>query len=262
MPETLLIIACAVFGLIIGSFLNVVIWRVPRGENLSHPGSHCPRCNHAIRAYDNIPVISWLILRGKCRDCGNPISVRYPLVEAFTGLMFALTGWLVGYSILLVPMLWFVAVCIALAMIDIDVKRLPNSLVLSSWAVVAVGLAVTAGVEGSWDQLASAGLGALAMGAAYLLLAVIYPAGMGMGDVKLAVLLGMVLGWFGVAQVAVGFFAGFLLGAIWGLVLIGSKRGGRKTALPFGPFMIAGSWAALVWGSAIAQWYSGFLAIG
>jgi leader peptidase (prepilin peptidase) / N-methyltransferase len=261
-PETLYIIACTVFGLIIGSFLNVVIWRLPRGENLSHPGSHCPRCDHAIRPYDNVPVMSWLILRGKCRDCGSPISVRYPLVEAFTGAAFALTGWLVGYSILLLPMLWFVAVCIALAMIDIDVKRLPNSLVLTSWGVVAVGLTVTAAVQDSWSHLAGAGLGALAMGAGYLLLAVIYPAGMGMGDVKLAVLLGMVLGWFGMAQVVVGFFAGFLLGAIWGLVLIATRHGGRKTALPFGPFMIAGCWAALVWGSVIVNWYSGFLAIG
>lgn len=262
MSETFLIVACAVFGLIIGSFLNVVIWRLPRGENLSHPGSHCPKCGHAIRAYDNIPVISWLVLRGKCRDCDNPISARYPLIEAFTGFAFAVTGWFVGYSILLLPLLWFAAVSIALAMIDIDVKRLPNSLVLTSWAVVGLGLAVTAAAEGTWGDLGRAALGALTMGAAYLLLAVVYPAGMGMGDVKLAVLLGMILGWFGWAEVAVGFFAGFLLGAVWGLTLIAFRRGGRKTAIPFGPFMIAGCWLALLWGSAIASWYSGFLAIG
>jgi leader peptidase (prepilin peptidase)/N-methyltransferase len=260
--ETFLIVACGVFGLIIGSFLNVVIWRLPRGENLSHPGSHCPRCEHPIRAYDNIPVLSWLVLRGRCRDCGNPISARYPLVEAFTGITFALTALVVGYSVLLIPMLWFVAAGIALAMIDIDVKRLPNSLVLMSWAVVGAELTVTAAVNDAWGSLAGAGLGGVSMGVAYLLLALVYPAGMGMGDVKLAVLLGMVLGWFGIAEVVVGFFLGFLLGAVWGLLLIAAKRGGRKTAVPFGPFMIAGCWASLLWGSDIANWYSGFLAIG
>ncbi len=262
MSETFLIVACGVFGLIIGSFLNVVIWRLPRRENLSHPGSHCPKCEHPIRAYDNIPMLSWLILRGKCRDCGNAISVRYPLVEAFTGLMFAVSGALVGYSIMLLPMLWFVAVGIALSMIDIDVKRLPNSLVLTSWAVVAGGLLLTAAMEGEWSNLAYAGLGAVCMGAVYLLLALVYPAGMGMGDVKLAVLLGMVLGWFGMAEVVVGFFLGFLLGAVYGLALIAVKRAGRKSAVPFGPFMIAGAWVALLWGAAIADWYAGFLAIG
>lgn len=259
MPTALLVPASFVFGLLIGSFLNVVIWRVPRGENLNHPGSHCPVCEHDIRPYDNIPLVSWLVLRGRCRDCRARISARYPLVEAFTGLSFAATAAWLGWTVLLIPMLWFVAVSIALALIDIDVHRLPNAIVIPSWAVVGLGLAITAVLQQQGWDLLRAILGAAAMGAAYLLLVLIYPAGMGMGDVKLAVLLGMVLGWFGWTQVVVGFFFGFFLGAIWGVALMLTGRGDRKTALPFGPFMIAGCWVALVWAVPLAGWYSDLL---
>lgn len=262
MSDALFLLAVTVLGLLIGSFLNVVIWRVPRGENLNHPSSHCPVCDHPIRPYDNIPVVSWLALRGRCRDCGTPISIRYPLVEAFTAAAFAVTAASIGISWLLLPMLWFVAVGIALAMIDIDLRRLPNSIVLSSWAAVGFGLTLTAVMEDSFGDLARAGLGALAMGGVYLLLALIYPAGMGMGDVKLAVLLGMVLGWFGWAQVVVGFFLGFLLGAVWGIGLMIVKGSGRKTAVPFGPFMIVGCWLALLWGQQLANWYGDILPTG
>ena len=256
---TVLCVVLFVLGLLIGSFLNVVIWRVPRGESINHPSSHCPGCGHPIRAYDNIPVVSWLLLRGKCRDCGEPISVRYPLVELATGLAFAATGALLGLTLLLVPMLWFVAAAISIFMIDIDVRKIPNAIVIPSWVVVGVGLAITGLVEPDTGNVLRAALGALAMGGAYLLLALLYPAGMGMGDVKLAVLLGMVLGWFGWSQVLVGFFAGFLFGAVWGLGVILVRRGGRKTAVPFAPFMIVGTVFALLFGSAVAGWYAGLL---
>lgn len=258
----MLIAAALVFGLLIGSFLNVVIWRVPRGESLSHPGSHCPNCDHAIRPHDNVPLVSWLVLRGRCRDCAATISVRYPLVELATGVAFAGTAAWLGLTVLLLPMWWFAAVSIALALIDIDVKRLPNAIVLTSWGVIGLGLVATAAVEGTWGAMTRAAIGAVVMGGAYVLLVVIYPAGMGMGDVKLAVLLGMVLGWFGWAQLIVGFFLGFLLGALWGVGLMVTKRGGRKTAVPFGPFMIAGAWLALWCAPAIATWYGGLLATG
>ena len=251
--------ALFVFGLIVGSFLNVVIWRVPRGENLNHPGSHCPRCGHRIRPWDNVPVISWLLLRGRCRDCQASISARYPLVELATAVAFAVTGLLIGLSVLLIPMLWFVAAAIALFMIDIDIRKLPNAIVLSSWLVVGLGLLVTAAALEEWGSLVRAGAGAMVMGGCYFLIALLFPAGMGMGDVKLAVLLGMVLGWFGWPQVLVGFFAGFLLGAVWGLLLMAFRGAGRKTAIPFGPFMILGSFVALLWGSLLASWYSGVL---
>lgn len=244
-----------VFGLLIGSFLNVVIWRLPRGENLSHPGSHCPRCDHPIRPRDNIPVLSWLLLRGRCRDCSAPISPRYPAVELVTGIAFGITGAAIGLSVLLLPMLWFVAVAIAIFMIDIDLRRIPNAIVVPSWLVVAAGLAITAAVEATWSDLWRALAASAAMGAAYLALALVYPGGMGMGDVKLALLLGLVLGWFGWPQVIVGFFAGFLLGAVWGAVGMLTGRAGRKTALPFAPFMIAGTFLALFVGEAVGGWY-------
>lgn len=248
-----------VLGLLIGSFLNVVIWRVPRGESINSPSSHCPSCGHPIRAYDNIPVVSWLVLRGRCRDCGATISVRYPLVELATALAFAVTTVLVGPSLLLIPMLWFVAAAIALFMIDIDLRRVPNAIVIPSWGVVGVGLLATAVVQNQLGSAVRAGLAALAMGLAYFALALVYPGGMGMGDVKLAVLLAMVLGWFGWGQVLVGFFAGFLFGAVWGIAVILVRKGGRKTAVPFAPFMILGAVFALLWGQSVADWYAGLL---
>ena len=135
----LVVAVATLVGLAIGSFLNVVIWRVPRGESVAHPPSACPRCGHAIRSRDNVPVLSWLLLRGRCRDCGNPISVRYPLVEAGTALLFAVTAWSVGASWILPALLFLVAISVALALIDIDTKRLPDAIVLPSYPV-ALGL--------------------------------------------------------------------------------------------------------------------------
>lgn len=249
-------VVCAVLGLLVGSFLNVVIWRVPRGESIAHPPSHCPGCGHPIRPRDNIPVLSWLLLRGRCRDCQTPISWRYPAVEAATALAFGITGAWVGLQVLLLPMLWFVGSGIALLLIDIDVKRLPNAIVLPSIGVVAAGLVAVAVVEGTYESLLRAVVSALVMGAAFLALALIAPGGMGMGDVKLSILLGLVLGWFGVAQVIVGFFAAFLFGSLWGLGLMATGRAGRKTAIPFGPFMIVGAWFSLAWAPVVAAWYS------
>ncbi len=247
------------FGLLIGSFLNVVIWRLPRGESLAQPPSHCPSCGHSIRAYDNIPVVSWLLLRGKCRDCAAPISVRYPLVELGTGLAFAATGAFVGWSVLLPFALWFTAACIALALIDLDHKRLPNVLTLSTYAVVVAGFAVTAAVQGEWLRFGQALLGGLALAAAYALLATLVPAGMGWGDVKLALSLGTVLGWYGWSYVVVGGFGAFVLGAIVGVAAMVAGKAGRKSALPFGPFMIAATVLALAVAQPIADWYGQLL---
>src|ERR1700712_4336651 len=130
-------VLCAVVGLAIGSFLNVVIWRVPRGESVVRPGSHCPSCDHPVRPYDDIPVVSWLLLRGRCRDCGEPISARYPLVEAGTSALFVVIAVHFGFSWALPAYLYLAAIGVALAMIDIDVHRLPNKIVLPSYGVVA-----------------------------------------------------------------------------------------------------------------------------
>ncbi|MCB0921050.1 MAG: prepilin peptidase [Actinobacteria bacterium] len=251
-----MVVIAGLFGLLIGSFLNVVVWRLPRSESLSHPGSHCPVCNHPIRPYDNIPVVSWLVLRGRCRDCGARISARYPLVEAATGLLFGLTAWWVGLSVLLPFALWFMAACIALFLIDLEVKRLPNTLTLSTYLVALAGFTLTAAVEDSWSALVRALIGGLALALVYALLAALFPRGMGWGDAKLALSLGSAMSWVGWGPLIVGGFGAFVLGAVFGVAAIVAGRAGRKSALPFGPFMIVAALLAIGWGQWIADWYT------
>ena len=252
-----LALACLILGLIIGSFLNVVIWRVPRGESIVSPPSACPSCGHKIRAHDNIPVVSWLILRGKCRDCGAPISGRYPLVELGTGVLFTVMAARFGLSWELPAYLYLAAISVALALIDLDVKRLPNVIVMPSYVVAGLLLLLPAVLMPNWPDYLNAWLGAVALFAFYFLLAFIYPAGMGFGDVKLAGVLGLYLGWLGWGPVIVGGFLGFLLGAVVGIGILLARKGGRKTAIPFGPFMLAGTLLAVLWGQALADVYVG-----
>ncbi|OPZ75933.1 MAG: Type 4 prepilin-like proteins leader peptide-processing enzyme [Actinobacteria bacterium ADurb.Bin444] len=254
-----MVVIAGLFGLLIGSFLNVVVWRLPRGESLSHPGSHCPVCEHGIRPYDNIPVVSWVVLRGRCRDCGTRISARYPLVEMATGVLFGLTAWWVGFSVLLPFALWFTAACIALFLIDLEVRRLPNSLTLSTYVVVLVGFTLTAVAEDLWASFVRALVGGLALALVYALLAAFFPRGMGWGDAKLALSLGSVMAWVGWGALIVGGFGAFVLGAVWGVGAIVVGKAGRKSALPFGPFMIVAALLARVWGQQIADWYTNSL---
>ena len=238
-------------GLMIGSFLNVVVYRVPAGVSVVSPPSACPRCDTQIRNRHNVPVLGWLMLRGRCYDCRAPISVRYPLVEALTGTLFAITTAVLLHRHLgaAVPaFLYLVAVGVALALIDLDTMRLPNSIVLPSYPVVAALLLLAAALRHDWDALLRALIGGGALFAGYFALAFAYPAGMGFGDVKLAGLLGGALAFLSWPAFAVGSFAGFVLGGVGGVLVLASGRGGRKTAIPFGPFMIAGAllavWAA------------------
>ena len=252
------VIVVGVFGLVIGSFLNVVVWRVPRGESIVSPPSACPRCGHAIRAYDNIPVVSWLVLRGHCRDCGEPISRRYPLVEAATGVLFALTAWFTGVSWTLPALLYLVAVSVALALIDLDVHRLPDAIVLPSYVVALALLALAAwnpAGTADWGALVRALVGALSLLAVYLVMRVVYPRGMGLGDVKLAGVLGLYLGWFGWAPIVVGWFAAFVFGGLYSLALLATRRAGRTSGIPFGPWMLLGAVAGIVAGRAVGTWY-------
>ena len=277
---TPLITSAGVFGLLIGSFLNVVIWRVPRGESLL-PNSHCPKCDAPIRPLQNVPVVSWLVLRGRCANCGNRISVRYPLVEITTGVAFGLVAWwvtnrvgaatLVGAAdalsaiaawLVLTAYLWLAAISIALTLIDLEHQRLPDAIVLPSIAVVTVLLGLAAALTGNWAQLVSTLAGAAILFVAYFTIVLIYPRGLGGGDVKLAPLLGAALGFVGWDALAVGAFAGFVLGAFYGLSLIALRRGGRKTEIPFGPFMIAGAWLGLWVGPALMHAYLSFWALG
>jgi leader peptidase (prepilin peptidase) / N-methyltransferase len=237
-----------VLGLAIGSFLNVVIYRVPAGESIVSPPSKCPNCGAEIRNRHNVPVLGWLMLRGKCYDCKAPISARYPLVEALTGALFAVVTLRVLHLDLpwaLPAYLYFVAIGVALTMIDVDTKRLPNAIVLPSYPVLAVLLTISAGVERDWWSLARAGIGAAILFAFYLVLTFAYPAGMGMGDVKLSGVLGGILGYLSWSTLAVGAFGGFLLGSLGGIFVLATRRGNRKTAIPFGPYMIAAAMLAI-----------------
>jgi leader peptidase (prepilin peptidase)/N-methyltransferase len=250
-----LVVLVALTGLVVGSFLNVVIWRVPRGESIVSPPSHCPSCDQPVRPRDNIPVVSWLLLRGRCRDCGEPISRRYPLVEAGTAVVFVLLALRIGLEPELVAFLYLGAVGVALALIDIDVKRLPNVIVLPSYLVAGVLLAIAAVIDGAWEDLLRSVLGMAALYGFYFLLALVYPKGMGFGDVKLAGLLGLYLGWLGWAEVVTGGFLGFLFGGVGGVLLIAVRRAGRKSMIPFGPYMLAGALVAILWGGALADLY-------
>lgn len=259
-------------GLIAGSFLNVVIARVPAGRSLLTP-SACPACHTPIRARDNVPVLSWLVLRGRCRACGARISPRYPLVElgtaaAFTLVALARVPALVASSgaelaagvLELLAYLAFAAFAIALAAIDLDVRRLPNVLVLSSLGTGAVLLGAAAIVGGDLEAGARAAAGAGLAFALYFVIELASRGGLGMGDVKLAATVGLHTAYLGWGQLAVGVFAGFALGGVVGLALLAARRASRRTAIPFGPWILAGAWLGIVVGHQVAAWYGGVLA--
>lgn len=236
----------------LGSFLNVVIYRLPRGESLVHPRSRCPSCGTQLAGYDNIPIVSWLVLRGRCRHCGAPISARYPAVELITALVFAAVVLVRGFDDDLIIELPFVAALIALAGIDFDHKLLPNKIVypLAAWGIVAVLIA-------DRDDLSEhlvAGAGAFL----FLFLAVLaYPRGMGMGDVKLAGAMGIYLG----ASVIPALLIAFLTGSVVGIAIL-AREGteARKKALPFGVFLALGGIVAVLCGPELIDVYeSNFL---
>jgi leader peptidase (prepilin peptidase)/N-methyltransferase len=234
------VVLCGVLGLAIGSFLNVVIWRVPRRESVAHPPSHCPSCNAAIRPRDNIPVVSWLLLRGRCRQCRTGISVRYPLVEAGTAALFVAFALHFGAHADLPAYLYLAAVGISLAMIDLDLQRLPDVLTLPSYPVGLVLLGMAAVVDNAGHAYVRALLAMAALFAFYGIVWFVYPAGMGLGDVKLAGVLGLYLGWIGWGALFVGAFAAFAVGAVVSIAIVAFADGGRKTRIPFGPFMLLG----------------------
>ncbi|GIE81364.1 prepilin peptidase [Actinoplanes philippinensis] len=252
MPETPLFGIVALLGLAIGSFLNVVIHRVPDNKSLVHPGSRCPRCENPIRARHNVPVLGWLMLRGRCADCGEPISVRYPLVEAGTAALFVAVAARFGWSWELPAYLYLAAVAIALTMIDFDRMRLPNKIVIPSYGVAAVLLTPVSILAGDPEALLRAAGAALALYLLYRFLAIF---GLGGGDVKLAPLLGFYLGWLGWDAVVVGAFAGFVIGGLPAIALLISRKVQLKSKIPFGPSMLAGALLAVFAGTPLATWY-------
>ena len=246
---------CGLVGLAVGSFLNVVVWRVPRGESVVSPPSACPSCGTPIRPRDNLPVAGWLLLKGKCRDCTASISPRYPLVEALTAALFVVLAVRFGLDPVLPAYLYLAAVGLALALIDLETRRLPDVLTLPSYAVLAalLGLGAVAGSDSG--DVVRAMLGGLTMYAFYFAVCFAYPRGMGFGDVKLAGVLGMATGWLGWGAWAVGLFGGFLFGGLWGIGLIVLRKGGRKSSMPYGPFMLAGALVAVLVGQQLAGAY-------
>lgn len=256
--EVISIVLAAVLGLGIGSFLNVVIWRVPRKESIVRPPSSCPRCGNELKPWHNIPVLSWVFLRGRCAFCASRISARYPLVEGLTALVFAAATWHFGTSWVLPALGYFIAVGIALSFIDWDLKILPNSLVLPSYPVMLGLLALASwnpGGASDWSALGRGLVGALSLVLLYGAAWWFYPKGMGFGDVKLSGVIGLTLAWFGWGALAVGAFAGFLFGGIGSVILLSIAGKSRKSQVPFGPWMILGSWFGLAVGENIWRVY-------
>lgn len=255
--EPLVIAGAALVGLLIGSFLNVVVYRIPAGMKVTRPPSACARCGHSIRNRDNIPVVSWLILRGRCRDCGAPISARYPLVEAATALVFGLVGWLIGPSWVLPAYLWFVGVTITLSLVDLDHRRIPNRILYPGTIVAVVLLGIGALAEGAASAMGRGLLGGVAMFGFLLVLAVIARGGFGFGDVKLGFLLGVFAAYRSWSALVVGGFLAFLIGGVIAVLLVVIRRADRKAMIPFGPSLVAGCYLGIAAGSDLAHWYLG-----
>jgi len=245
-------------GLVAGSFANVVIHRVPRRESLVRPGSRCPACGTPVAWRDNVPLLGWLLLRGRCRSCRALISIRYPLVELAMGLLWfvvalRLAGEGLGWAVPAYLALAFV--CLVLAMIDAATRLLPNRITYPAFPVVA-GLLLLASLGlGDLGRLGRGLLAAAAVGGFFFLLAVISPRGMGLGDVKLAPTLGLALGWLSWGTVGGGVFAAFLLGGLAGLGGMLALGLSRKSLLPFGPWLVAGALLGVLAGGEIADWY-------
>ncbi len=244
------------FGAIVGSFLNVCIHRLPRGESVVTPSSRCPGCGTPIRAWDNIPLLSFLILRGHCRDCGQPISGRYPLVEGLTGLLFVLSVARFGPTVQAASSLLLVSALVIIAFVDLDHQIIPNVITLPG-----IPLGLLAGLIDGGPLILDRILGALT-GAGFLYLVLLYGGAlygqdaMGEGDLNLMALVGAFLGWKGVI---ITLLVGCLSGSLVGMTLIALRRLGRRQHIPFGPFLALGALVSLFWGDALIAWYAGHL---
>jgi leader peptidase (prepilin peptidase)/N-methyltransferase len=243
------ILPLAAFGLLIGSFLNVVTHRLPRGESLASPGSHCPSCDAPVSPRDNIPVLSWVLLRGRCRRCSEPIARRYPIVEALTAALFAAVAVVhADNTAMLVLGLVLVAFLVPIALIDLDHRIIPNRLTGPA-AVVALVLGTALDPGGEVERI----IAGAAAGGALLLPSLLHPNGMGMGDAKLLGVLGLYLG----RGVAPAFLIAFAAGTAIGVAIMLRKgvAAGRKTAVPFGPFLALGGLVGVLAGDELVTLY-------
>jgi len=254
MPHAFPFVVAAAFGLVTGSFLNVCIYRLPRGRSIVWPASHCPSCGRALRWYENIPLVSYAALRGACRTCRAAISPVYPVVELATGVVFVVMYGQIGLGPLLAARLVFACAMIVLCVIDLRHRMLPNPITVGG---ILAGFAFSLGLPPGW--LASL-VGVLAGGGSLLLIAEAYrlvrrEEGLGMGDVKMLAMIGAFLGW---KLMLLTLVLSSLLGAAVGLVMIAARKGDMKYALPFGTFLAVGALVASIAGEAIIAWYMGF----
>ncbi len=279
LPELIGYIALFVFGGVIGSFLNVVIHRVPREESIVFPNSTCPKCGNAIKPYDNIPIVSWLVLRGKCRKCGEKISARYPAVELLSALLFMVVGWSVGFTVFLPVALIFTVTIVALVFIDAEHMLLPDVLTFPLLGFALLSRLIFSFVPNNevyfsdvrfypltqlsdspaWlVALLAALLGGLVGGGSLWLVGEIWKRlrgvdAMGLGDVKLMFGVGALLGWrLTVLTIFLGAFTGALVGVI---VIARSKDKDMQAKIPFGIFLGIGALVSLLFGEQIIRWY-------
>ena len=248
------LILAGLMGLCIGSFLNVVIYRLPLGQSLVSPPSRCRKCGYSLQWYDNIPVLSWVFLRGRCRKCGVSVSVQYPIVELITALLFLLVVWMTPPGPLLASRLLLVCILIVLFGIDLEHQILPNVITLPG---IVIGLIFSFIAPPGWrDALIGILLGG---GILYAIAGAYYlwrrEEGLGMGDVKMLAMIGAFLGW---KAVLVTLVLSSISGALVGVALIAAQRGGMKVALPFGTFLALGALAAMLVGEPLVTWYAGF----
>jgi leader peptidase (prepilin peptidase)/N-methyltransferase len=250
-----LAVVCAVLGLVVGSFLNVVVHRLPRHESVVRPRSRCPGCGTQLAWRDNVPVVSWLALRRRCRTCRRPISARYPLVELATAALFAAAALRFGPDAALPAYLVLFAAIVAIAAIDLEHFIVPNRIVYPALFASVPLLVVAAAVGDEWASLRDAAVGGLAAWGALLVIHLASPRGMGFGDVRLAGLIGVHLGWLSLGHVVTGLFLAFASAAVVGLGLVAASLRTGKDRVPFGPFLALGAVAAVLFGGPLISWY-------
>jgi len=244
-----------ILGLIVGSFSNVCIYRIPRNESIIYPASHCPKCRSRIQPFDNIPLLSFILLKGRCRNCKTKISIQYPMVELLTGLIYLIIYLIYGLSVQTLIYIILSSALIIIAFIDLNQQILPDVISLPG---IMVGFILSFFVP--YISFINSALGVLVGGGIILVIglagSVIFKKeAMGGGDVKLAAMIGAFLGW---RYIIISLFLGFLLGALVGIILILSKIKSREDTVPFGPFIVLGSFITLLWGEKIISCYIGF----
>jgi len=249
------VILIFILGLIVGSFSNVCIYRIPKNESIVYPASHCPKCRSKIKPVDNIPLLSFILLKGRCRNCKSKISIQYPIVELLTGLIYLIIYLIYGLNIQTLVYIILSSALIIIAFIDLNEQIVPDVISLPG---IVIGFIISFFV--SYISFINSALGVFVGGGIILVIgltgSVIFKKeAMGGGDVKLAAMIGAFLGW---RYIIISLFLGFFIGALAGIILILSKIKSREDAIPFGPFIVLGSFITLFWGEQIISWYLGF----